>query len=550
MNRISVRLLAFNLLVVFVPVVAFLSLGTYERQLLASLERALVQQGRVLAAALEDSGPDIGSEAGRVVTALRQRSDARLRVVDAEGRLLVDSARLGPRAENAAVAGTGRAGEAEAVDRSARDAPTPAEETFLYRLASFPVRLWRRWAVRWPARWVSPPRPPLETDDFYAGAAVLRGQEVLDALDGRYGAATRISTSGQRSVTLYSAIPVLVAGRVAGAVLASQSTYRILVDLYDLRLDVFVLFLGSVAAAAALSLLAAATITVPIRRLRDQARRVLDARGRLAGRFVPSRRRDEVGDLSRSLGDLSRDLERRVGLLEGFASDVAHELRNPLASIRTATELALSVDEPNERARLLESAIEDTRRMERLIAGVREVSLVDSGIEAEAEETVDLLEAAERSVEAVRITRAESTVSFRVEGERRAVRMPPGRLAQVIGNLVENAADFSPPGGLVTIRVGSGDADAHGRDAVLSVTDEGPGIPSDVIDRVFDRFFSYRPGEEAKSHSGLGLAIVKAIVEGRGGSVSAANLPGGGAHFAVRLPRPMEGPRSATCRDA
>ena len=535
MNRISVRLLAFNLLVVFVPVVAFLSLGTYERQLLASLEGALVQQARLLAAALEDSGPGWRAEAERVLTALRQRSDARLRVVDADGRLLVDSARFGPRAEEAGEAGTYRTGDADEVERSARSESTSAEETFLYRLASFPVRLWRRWGAR-------PVRRSRRTTSTRARPCCA-GAEVLDALDGRYGAATRISTSGQRSVTLYSAIPVFGAGRVAGAVLASQSTYRILVDLYDLRLDVFILFLGSVAAAAALSLLAAATITVPIRRLRDQARRVLDARGRLAGRFEPSRRRDEVGDLSRSLGDLSRDLERRVGLLESFASDVAHELRNPLASIRSAVELALSVEEPIERARLLESAIEDTRRMERLIAGVREVSLLDSGVESEAEETVDVLEAAERVVEAVRLARPDASVRFRIEGEHAAVRMPPGRLAQVIANLVENAADFSPPGGRVTVAVAREDGPHPA--VVLSVTDEGPGIPADVIGRIFERFFSFRPGEEAKSHSGLGLAIVKAIVEGRGGSVRAVNLPGRGARLEVRLATSRDGPRSA-----
>ena len=410
-----------------------------------------------------------------------------------------------------------------------------AEETFLYRLASFPVRLWRRWA--------SPPRPPIETDDFYAGAAVLRGAEVLEALAGRYGAATRISTGGQRAVTLYSAIPVLDRGTVAGAVLASQSTYRILVDLYDLRLDVFVLFLASIAAAAALSLLAAATITRPIRRLRDQAQSVLDARGRLAGRFEPSRRRDEVGDLARSLGDLSRDLERRVGLLESFASDVAHELRNPLASIRSAVELALSVEEPVARSRLLESAIEDTRRMERLLAGVREVSLLDAGAAPEAEETLDLREAAGHVVESVRLARPDARVRLSVEGDHASVSMPPGRLAQVIANLVENAVDFSPPDGHVRVAVsrdgggGAGPAPA----VLLTVTDEGPGIPADVIERIFDRFYTWRPGGEAGTHAGLGLAIVKAIVEGRGGSVRAESLPGRGARFEVRLPRPGPG---------
>ncbi len=520
MNRISVRLLAFNLLVVFVPVVAFLSLGTYERQLLRALESALVQQARLLAAALEDAGPGLPATASRVLTDLRQRSDARLRVVDADGRLLVDSALLGPRA--APVAADARTVAAPAEAR-------PAEQTFLYRLASFPVRLWRRWAA--------PPRPPLETDDYYAGATVLLGAEVLEALSSRYGAATRISTGGQRAVTLYSAIPVLDRGAIAGAVLASQSTYRILVDLYDLRLDVFVLFLGSVAAAAALSLLAAATITRPIRRLRDQAQSVLDARGRLAGRFEPLRRRDEVGDLARSLGDLSRDLERRVGLLESFASDVAHELRNPLASIRSAVELALSVEEPVGRSRLLESAIEDTRRMERLLAGVREVSLLDAGATPEAEEGVDVREAAGHVVEAMRLARPGSRVRLAVEGGHASVRMPPGRLAQVIANLVENAVDFSPPDGLVRVAVSRREGGVGSAPAVaIEVTDEGPGIPGDVIDRIFDRFYTWRPGSEAGTHAGLGLAIVKAIVEGRGGSVRAESLPGRGARFEVRLP--------------
>jgi two-component system sensor histidine kinase ChvG len=174
--------------------------------------------------------------------------------------------------------------------------------------------------------------------------------------------------------------------------------------------------------------------------------------------------------------------------------------------------------------------------MERLISGVREVSLLDSGVESEAEEVVDVLEAATRVAEAVRLGRSGSRVHVNIEGGHVAVLVPPGRLAQVIANLVENAADFSPPGGLVTVRVTREDGADRAPEAVLSVTDEGPGIPADVIGRIFDRFYSFRPGEESKSHSGLGLAIVRAIVEGRGGSVAAANLPGRGARFEVRLP--------------
>jgi two-component system sensor histidine kinase ChvG len=361
LSRISTRLLAFNLLLIFVPLAGFLSLGTYERQLLASLERSLVQQARVLAAVLEGSR-NLAGDAERVLVALRQRSEARLRVLDAEGRLLVDSARLGPRAgEGARTTGAGSGARISGAGGSPRaDEERPTEETFLYRLASFPIRLWRRY--------LRPPRPPLESDEYYAGAAVLAGREVQDALAGGYGAVTRVSTRGQRSVTLYSAIPIQRGGSAAGAVLASQSTYRILVDLYALRLDLFAVFLYSLAAALALSLLAAATVTVPVRRLAAQARSILDRRGRLSGRFAPLGRRDEIGELSRSLGRLSADLERRVGLLESFAADVAHELRNPLASVRSAAELAIASTDAEEREALLTGVLKEVARMELLVA--------------------------------------------------------------------------------------------------------------------------------------------------------------------------------------
>jgi two-component system sensor histidine kinase ChvG len=138
----------------------------------------------------------------------------------------------------------------------------------------------------------------------------------------------------------------------------------------------------------------------------------------------------------------------------------------------------------------------------------------------------------------VRLARPGSRIRLSVEGGPASVRMPPGRLAQVIANLVENAVDFSPPDGLVRVAV-SRDGGGDGGPApavVLAVTDEGPGIPADVIGRIFDRFYTWRPGSEAGTHAGLGLAIVKAIVEGRGGSVHAASLPGRGARFEIRLP--------------
>ena len=522
LSRISVRVLAFNILIVFLPLAGVLSLDTYEKQLLKSLERSLVQQGRVLAAALEDSDARLPQDAVRILQRLRQRRDARLRVVDARGALLADSSSIAP--EEQGPASIAPAPEASPAAPAAEPpAPRAAQETFLYRFASFPVRLWRRY--------LRPPQPPQESDEYYSGARTLAGPEITDALSGAYGAETRI-TAGQQSVTLYSAIPVLRNGMVVGAVLVSQSTYRILIDLYALRLDIFRLFLWSVATAVVLSLLVSATITVPVRRLRDRANAILDPRGRLLGGFVASRARDEVGELSRSLGELTGRLERHVRLLESFASDVSHEFRNPLASIRSATELALASSDPAERRAMLAMVLEDSSRMERLLAGVREISRIDSGVDAQGPEgPVDARELAGRMAEAFRRRPRAASITFSVEGGHASVTLPPARLQQVLENLLDNAAGFSPTGGSVRVSI-QREIDV----VVIRVSDDGPGIHEEHRQRIFDRFFTFRPGEEKGVHAGLGLAIVKAIAESHGGTVRAFNLPGKGACFEVRLP--------------
>jgi two-component system sensor histidine kinase ChvG len=514
---ITVRLMAFNILIVFLPIAGFLSLGTYERQLLASLEGSLVQQGRVLAASLESAGAHLGVEARRVIARLRQRQYARLRVIDARGALLADSSRLSlPRPEEPLPV-RGQTAEPDRV----------AQSTFLYRLASFPVRTWRRL--------MRPPQQPATDADVYDRSPnVLSGPEIADALAGRYGAATRISR-GQQSVTLYSAIPVMDGERVIGAVIVSQSTWRILSDLYSLRLDIFRLFLWSVATSLVLSFLLSATVTVPLRRLRDQAHGVIDARGRLAGTLAPVRRRDEIGDLSRSLGILTEKLARHIHLVETFASDVSHELKNPLASIRSALELAQGEDNAQERGQLLAMAMGDVSRMERLLAGVREISRIDSGVDGAGAgddgETRDVRLIAERVVSGPR-PRSCRGVSCRVHGEAGiGVAASAHRVIQIVENLVDNAESFSPAGGTLAI-----DVEREGAYALIRVSDEGPGILPEHAGRIFDRFFSFRPGEEKGPHAGLGLAIVKSIAESHGGSVRAFNRDHGGACFEVRLP--------------
>jgi two-component system sensor histidine kinase ChvG len=513
-SRIAFRLLAFNVLLVFLPAAGMLYLGTYEEQLLEAQEQSMVQQGRLLAAALAGRGELTAGEAQGVLQRLGQRLTSRLRVLDVEGRLLADSSLLGPRREP---------GEAPAAEKDRR-------ANWLYRVGAGLFFLVSRPFLG--------PEPGGPVEDFYAAGEPFAGSEVKAALAGRYGAATRV-TPGQRSVTLYSAIPVADGERVMGAVLVSQSTLRLLRDLYDVRLAVFQVFLASVAVAVVLSLYLAASIGRPLQRLRQEAAELLDRRGRLTGRFRGSRRRDEIGDLARALEELSRRLAERVGTIESFAADLSHEFKNPLAAIRSATELAADSEAPEERRRFLRLVEGEVARLERLLSGVQEISAIDAHLDAEERETVVLGELLAEIVEAFRVRLGGRGARLEQEPPEGpvAVRASPDRLAQVVENLLDNAVSFSPPGGVVTVRL-----TREGGEAVIRVEDQGPGIPAEHRARIFDRFFRYRPGTPAGGrragghHAGLGLAIVKAIVEGYGGSVAASDGAAGGARLEVRLP--------------
>jgi two-component system sensor histidine kinase ChvG len=493
---------------VFVPAVGFFYLGVYETQLLRSQERSMVQQGRILAAALSERGDLLEIEAQRAVRRLERRVTARLRVVDAQGRLLADSSRLGPLSGESST---------ETLERPG------TRRTPLYRVGAVVFRAYHRLVGT--AEFQEP-------EAYYDPSAPFGGEEVLAALAGRYGAITRI-TPGQRSVTLYSAIPVRDGDEVVGAVLVSQSTFRILQDLYELRLAGAQVFLASLVAAAILSLLMATTIVRPLRRLRREANQLVDHQGRLRGSFGGSGRRDEIGDLARSLEDLSARLHQHVHFFQTFAADVSHEFKNPLASIRTATEMAAEVEDPADIQRLSTIVLEQVARLERLLSEVREITVIDARLESELRQRVDLSSLLESVVEGMQ--RRFPRLRFEVEVEPHLeVDGIPERLAQVFENLLDNAVSYSPEEGTVAVR-------ARGDDigVAILVDDSGPGVPVDHRARVFDRFFSHRPGtgESARhEHSGLGLAIVRAIVEGYGGSVGVQASPAGGARFSVVLP--------------
>lgn len=516
LSRISIRLLAFNLLLVFLPVIGILSLKIYEEQLLEMQERSMVQQGRILAAALGGHGTLDGASAEQILIAMRQHFDARLQVVDEGYNLLADSSRLGPRREEV---------EPPESDGEVRENP-------LYRLGSFLYHALIRALLH-------PPEAPRQVVAESVDPR-LTGREVSRALAGFYGRATRPSPGGQRSLTLYSALPIFAGDEVVGAVVVSKSTFQLLRSLYDLRLSMFKVILASIAAAVVLSLLVATTINRPLVRLRQEALAILDRRGRLKRGFRGSERRDEIGDLSRALAELTRRLESHLQFIESFAADVSHELKNPLAAIRNATELVAEVEDPVERQRFIAMVQRDIARLEHLLSGLRDITRIDAERDEAPLEEVDLSALLSALIERFELDPA-GRVHYRLIAEDGPCKVlaHPERLSQVFENLLANATSFSPPDGFVTIRLETVER------ARILVIDQGPGIPEEHRQRVFDRFFSYRPehGVASASHTGLGLAIVKAIVEGYGGGVTASSAPEGGAVLEVELPLADDSPR-------
>jgi two-component system, OmpR family, sensor histidine kinase ChvG len=502
-SRLGVRLLAFNIILVFLPVAGVLLLGAYEARLETAEIRDLTHRARLIAATIAREGT-LDADAFEDVIHRAKIDDMRVRLIDSRGRVVADSRFIVPPAP--------------------QRPPRTDRKNALYRLGAF--------LLRPVLRFVRPPEEPLEVD-YYANAVRLEGPEIAEALRGREHLDKKITARGQRSVTLYRMVPVIVGGWTVGAVVASKSTFAILQDLYVVRLRVMRIFIASMAVAIMVTIFFSTSIVRPLRQLRIDARAVLDRRGRLRGRhFKGSKRRDEIGELSRALERIMRRLDAHVGVIETFASDVVHELKNPLASIRNANEMLSEVSEPADRRRFVGIIEQEVARMERLLSGVREISMIDARLVRERPQPLDL---------GVLLTRIIEGFRLRDDGKDEQLELGPGpltvaasedRLIQVFENILDNALSFTPEGGTVTLHVA-----AENGEVVTRIRDMGPGIPEPNLARIFDRFFTHRPDGSRGGHTGLGLAIVKTIVEGYGGAVSAANGEEGGAVFTVRLPR-------------
>jgi two-component system sensor histidine kinase ChvG len=290
------------------------------------------------------------------------------------------------------------------------------------------------------------------------------------------------------------------------------------------------------AASASLSLFLARTIVTPLRQLAKAAVRVRQGREREVEVPRLPQRSDEIGLLARAVSDMTAGLRRRIDAVDSFAADVAHEIKNPLASLRSAIESLPRVEDPALRSELIQIAAHDVRRIDRLVTEIAAASRVDAEISRAKLERVDLADLFEnliRSREERGLNAGRRLVLECGRGSHMVMGVPT-QLERVAENLIDNAVSFSPPEGLVTVALRYAD-----QQVITEVCDEGQGIAPERREDVFRRFHSDRPeGESFGNHSGLGLAIGRAIAEAHDGTLTAdARLDGQpGACLRLRLP--------------
>jgi two-component system, OmpR family, sensor histidine kinase ChvG len=302
------------------------------------------------------------------------------------------------------------------------------------------------------------------------------------------------------------------------------------------RLALAIILAVTIVLSILLSRFLARTIARPLRRLALAAHRVRLGRAREVDVPRIPHRRDEIGLLARALHDMTHSLRRRIDATEAFAADVTHELKNPLASLRSAVDSLERTKDPALQAQLLDIVRHDVNRLDRLVVDIAEASRVDAELSRARFEPVDLA-ALVAAMQPGWELRAGEPARIRLDiapAVRATIPGDESRLARLLDNLVDNALSFSPAGGTVAVSVRRLD-----REVLVAVEDEGPGVPEAQRETIFTRFHSIRPeGEEFGRHSGLGLAIARAIAEGHGGTLCATTRADGrsGARFELHLP--------------
>jgi two-component system sensor histidine kinase ChvG len=518
------RILAVNVIALIVLGIALFQLGGYQQGLVDTELAALKTRAQLFAAALGEGAvieAPSGSEAlqtevaRQMIRRMVEPPKRRARVFDTEGRLIIDTKSLDSH------------GGIEVTEL-----PPPQSGGWVARTAA---RAYRLVTQILPGSYADESSLPLDSPGNYP--------EVRLAINGDLADAVRRNAEG--GLVLSVAVPIQHYRQVLGALLLSANGIDVEQTVRGVRMTILEAFAIAFVITVLLSLYLAGTIARPLRRLADAAERIRRGHGRHEPIPAFTRRHDEIGDLARALRDMTGALWQRMDATERFAADVAHEIKNPLSSVRSAIETAVRISDAEKRQKLLLLVLDDIERLTRLINDISDASRLDAELSRSTAEKVHVWRLLEAVAEVDEATRP-GTVAPHIMLERSG---PPNsapdltvlghedRLVQVFRNILANAASFSPPHGLIRIA-----ASRQSGYVVVGIEDEGPGIPPGKLEAIFARFYSERPqGEKFGTHSGLGLSISKQIVESHHGTIHAENRVDAagnvaGARFIVRLP--------------
>jgi len=497
-GRVSLtrRILAVNIFALAMLAGGFFYLDSYRSRIVDSRVAQAKREARLIGEALAASSAD---QRRSLAIDLARSTDTRIRLFDARGALRWDTRAMGLR--NFALVDPDKEGWGPKAGRfldAVIDTVVGAERPPLYRE--------RREGQTWP--------------------------DVPAAQQSRLPVAT-VWRAPDRTPVITAASPLPGNAVVMTSINARDITQTVRIERFRLSIVLLVVTIASIL----LSLFLARTIVRPLRRLARAAVRVRLGRAReVVVPRLPSRG-DEIGMLARALSDMSQALRARIDATESFAADVTHEMKNPLASLRSAVEGLGTVRDLTLQARLLAIVRDDVHRLDRLISDISEASRLDAQLSRAKFEPVDIgamIDALLAARYARGIERGvQMRVKPRVDGPM-LIMGEDGRLERVFENLIDNAISFSPDNGLIEITMKH-----DGGNIVIQIDDNGPGVPPEARDQVFRRFQSIRPeGEAFGKHSGLGLAIARTIVEGHQGEIAVESRDDAlsGARFVVTLP--------------
>ena len=381
-------------------------------------------------------------------------------------------------------------------------------------------------------------RPLSRTEPYFeAGGNGRVYEEVRSALAGEPASARRLDR--ENKLVLSVAYPVQRFRTVYGVLMVTTEGGDIDNILREERASLIGIALVALTVMVISSFYLSRAIAAPVRALAAAADRVRS--GRLGRETLPamSGRNDEIGELADSLSAMTRALYARIDAIERFAADVAHELKNPLTSLKSAVEMLRRARDDAARERLMGIVANDIGRIDRLITDISDASRLDAELSREQVRPVDLVRLLEVVIEVYQLVPSRRGIRLALEFASPARTMVLGqdeRLGQVFRNLIDNAVSFSPDGGTVCIK-----AEQLSDRARIAVEDDGPGIPPENLETIFDRFYTERPVDHGFGrNSGLGLSIARQIAEGLGGRIWAENRDSGegatGARFIVELP--------------